>query len=135
MMLRCLLGVLCFSSCSLLLNLLVCTQVAYENTVCATTKLDHLEWKNVTCYCSLTVFLNEFTVKAESLYISRKSDVSSLVRSGNYLTLYYCSYREVLLNLIPRVRGKLLVTKTQSVVSLVEVEDNDLDRITYGYHL
>ena len=124
-----LLGALGLGGGGTLLDLLVGTQVAEEDAAGGATELDHLEREGLAGDGLLAVFLDELAVEREALGVTVQGDVGTLVGGGGDGTLNGGADRELGLDLIPRVRGELLVAEAELVVLLVEVEDLDLDGI------
>ena len=51
----------------------------------------------------------------------------AVVSDENYLTLNLVTYLEVCIECLPRVLAKLLETESDTLLRLIEVEDNDVD--------
>ena len=59
----------------------------------------------------------------------------AVISDENYLTLNLVTYLEVCIECIPRVLAKLLETKSDSLLRLIEVEDNDVDLLVESNNL
>ena len=117
------------------LDIIVSSYMREENPAGAPAKLNHLERKGLTDDRLLAVFLDEVAAEREALVLTLKLDVSALVGKRGDGALDCGTDRVLALDLVPRVRDKLLVTKAELVVSLIEVEDDNVNLVTRGNHL
>ena len=60
---------------------------------------------------------------------------SAIVSDKDNLTLDNIAFLDVGVEVVPRMRGKLLVTKGDSLLLRIELLDNDLDLLVEGNHL
>ena len=109
--------------------------MAYENAAGAATELDDLERKGLACDCLLAVFLDELAGECETFCVTFEGDVGTLVGDGSHGTFDGGADGELGLDLIPRIRGELLVAEAELMVGLVELEDLDVDDVTGGDNL
>ena len=106
-----------------------------EDAACRAAEFNDSEWKSLACSSLLAVFLDELAGECEALCTAFKSDVGTLVSERSDCSLNCLTYRELGLNLIPWVRGKLLETEAEFMVSLIEIENLNIDYITRSYKL
>ena len=59
----------------------------------------------------------------------------TVVSDENYLTLNLVTYLEVCIECIPRVLAKLLETESDSLLRLIEVENNNVDLLVESNNL
>ena len=81
----------------------------------------------------LAVFLDDLAVESETFSVGIEGDHCALVGHGSDGAFHYGTHGELGLDLIPRVGGKLLVTKAELMVGLVEVENLHFDSVA-GVH-
>ena len=60
---------------------------------------------------------------------------STVVSHNNYLTLNVIANLKVRIQRIPRVLSELLDTKSDTLLLLIKVEDNNVDLLVECYHL
>ena len=116
-------------------NLGVSAGMADENPAGAATELNNLERKFVAYNGGLAVFHYEVAGEAEALGAVFEGDCSALVANSGNGTFNNAAGRIFGLELIPRVREKLLVTEAELVVGLIEVEDDNVHLVAGLNHL
>ncbi len=98
-------------------------------------ELDNLERQSLADGRLGAVFLDKLPVEADCLDCRIKGDNGEFVLKFSYLGLNYGADTVFLLNLVPWVREKLLVTEAELVVVLIEVEDDNVNLVARSNEL
>ena len=69
--------------------------------------------------------------------LNARSDLyeCAVISDNNYLTLNVVTYLEVLVESIPWVRSELLQTESDTLLLVIEVEDNNINLLVECYNL